>query len=106
MSSTFSMSGTSDFSRDGFMGPIRLFTPAKCDLIVQSIRFGTHPPPMDWPKGRAANDRFFHDLAVRPSLLALLAPLLGKDIVLWGVDVIERNPGEIHPWHTDMESSE
>ena len=96
---------TAAFRRDGFLGPVRLFTPAQCAFIVQSLRLGSHPPPLDWPKGRGANDRFFYDLATRPALLALLTPLLGKDIVLWGIDVIERDPGQIHPWHTDMESS-
>src|SRR5258708_26402758 len=95
----------SAFLRDGLMGPVRLFTPAQCALIVESLRVGSHPAPMDWPKGRAANDRFFFDLATSPALLALLTPLLGNDIVLWSIDVVERDPGQIHPWHSDIESS-
>ena len=85
------------FFRDGFMGPIHLFTPAQCALIFESLRVGAHPAPMDWPKGRAANDRFFFDIATRPRVLALLTPLLGNDIVLWSIDVVERDPGQIHP---------
>jgi hypothetical protein len=100
-----SQAETSTFLRDGFMGPVRLFTPAQCALIVESLRVGSHPPPMDWPKGRAANDRFYFDLATGPTLLGLLAPLLGKDIVLWSIDIVERDPGQIHPWHSDIESA-
>lgn len=96
---------TAGFFRDGFTGPIRLFTSPQCALIVESLRVGTHPAPMDWPKGRAANDRFFFDLATRPMVLTLLKPLLGDNILLWSIDVVERDPGQIHPWHSDIESS-
>jgi uncharacterized RmlC-like cupin family protein len=99
-------SGASAFARDGFIGPVRLFTLAQCELIIRSLRFGKHPEPMDWPKGRAASDHFFYDLATRPNILALLAPMLGRDIVLWGTDILERDPGQIHPWHTDIESAQ
>jgi quercetin dioxygenase-like cupin family protein len=93
------------FRRDGYLGPTRLLTQAQCDLIVRYLQVGVQPTPLDWPKGRAAVDRLLYDLATRPRLLALLRPLLGNDIVLWGVDVVERDPGQIHPWHTDIESS-
>jgi hypothetical protein len=104
-SSVLSRPQDDTFLRDGFMGPVRLFAPAQCALIVESLRIGSHPAPLDWPKGRAANDRFFFDLATSPALLELLTPLLGQDIVLWSVDVVERDPGQIHHWHSDIESS-
>src|SRR5207244_6427335 len=37
---------------------------------------------------------------------ARLRALLGEDIILWGASVIEREPGRIHHWHTDIESSD
>jgi uncharacterized cupin superfamily protein len=92
--------------RDGFIGPIRLLTAAQCTLVVrhwQQVR--THAP-MEWMKGWAASDRVFYDLATDPALLALLRPLVGDDIVVWGVSIIEREPGETHHWHTDIESSD
>jgi quercetin dioxygenase-like cupin family protein len=95
------------FFRDGFIGPIDLFTRAQCELILKHYRRGVPPPPNpEWPKDLAARDRFFYEVAKRPALIALLRPLLGEDIVLWGASVVERAPGQTHIWHTDIESSE
>jgi quercetin dioxygenase-like cupin family protein len=93
------------FARDGFIGPLRVFSAAQCALIRRYLRGDKHPAPLDWPKGRAAADRFLYDLATRPSLLGLLRQLLGADIVLWGASVVARDPGQVHPWHTDIESA-
>jgi mannose-6-phosphate isomerase-like protein (cupin superfamily) len=90
--------------RDGFSDPVRLFTKEQCSLIVRhwlSVRNRSG----EWIKGRGASDRFFFDLAKRPSLIVPLKAHLGEDIILWGASIIERPPGEIHPWHTDIESS-
>jgi quercetin dioxygenase-like cupin family protein len=101
---SFAPSDTS-FAGDGFSGPISLFTPAQCRLILRHVRRGDRPPLVEGSKETAMTDRFFYDLATRPALLNLLTPLLGDHIVLWGVSVIERAPGAVHPWHTDIESS-
>ncbi|MBU0581690.1 MAG: cupin domain-containing protein [Alphaproteobacteria bacterium] len=94
-----------DLARDGFAGPIRLFTREQCDLILRHYRFGGPKPTPEWPKDRAVVDAFFHDLAMRPQILDRLADLLGPDVVLWGASVVERKPGQAHLVHTDIESS-
>jgi mannose-6-phosphate isomerase-like protein (cupin superfamily) len=93
------------FGREGFIGPIPLFTPAQCKLVMYHFRRGDPPAPLKWEKGQAASDRFIFDLATRPALLARLRSLLGNDILLWGASLITREPNEIHPWHSDIESS-
>ena len=93
------------FSDNGFVGPVPLFTHAQCALIMHHLRHGNGPEPLAWQKGRAASDHFVLQLATRPALLAQLRFLLGSDILLWGVSLITREPNEVHPWHTDMESS-
>jgi mannose-6-phosphate isomerase-like protein (cupin superfamily) len=96
----------SAFSRDGFIGPIDLFTQAQCDLILKHYRRGVGPAPdPEWFKDLAARDRFFYEVAKRPALVALLRLLLGEDIVLWGATVVERTPGQRHIGHTDIETS-
>jgi hypothetical protein len=92
------------FGRDGFIGPITLFTSAQCELILRHFRHGDPPTPLNWEKGRAASDRFVFGLATRPALLARLRLLLGNDILLWGASLITREPNQIHPWHCDIES--
>ena len=94
------------FFREGFIGPLNLFSPAQCKLILQHHRLGKRRVPRKWPKGLATKDRFFYDLATYPPLVALLKPLLGEDMILWGASIVERAPGQTHIWHTDIESSD
>ena len=93
------------FFSEGFLAPVNLFTPAQCKLILKHYRHNARLSSSRGRKALAANDRFFYDLATRPALLALLRPLLGEDIVLWGANVVRRGPGKGHIWHTDIESS-
>jgi uncharacterized cupin superfamily protein len=93
------------FGRDGFIGPITLFTRAQCQVVLRHFRHGDPPTPLKWGKGQAASDRLIFDFATRPALLARLRLLLGNDILLWGASLITREPNEIHPWHSDIESS-
>jgi mannose-6-phosphate isomerase-like protein (cupin superfamily) len=95
----------SSFAEEGFAGPVSVFTPALCRFVMQHLRLGDRPPPLNWPKGIAASDRVFYDLATDPALVALVRSLLGDDLVLWGTTIVERNPGAVHHWHTDIESS-
>jgi ectoine hydroxylase-related dioxygenase (phytanoyl-CoA dioxygenase family) len=53
----------------------------------------------------AVRDRLFYEVARRPALIALLRPILGEDIMLWGASVVERAPAQTHIWHTDIETS-
>ena len=93
------------FGRDGFIGPITLFTRAQCQVVLRHFRHGDPPTPLKWGKGQAASDRLIFDFATRPALLARLRLLLGNDILLWGASLIAREPNQIHPWHSDIESS-
>ncbi len=93
------------FSREGFIGPIDLFTRAQCKLVMCHFRGGNRPAPLNWEKGHAGSDSFVFGLATRPALLARLRLLLGNDILLWGASLITRERNEIHPWHCDIESS-
>src|SRR5438067_11230990 len=93
------------FRRDGFFGPVRLFTPGQCSLVLLHFRVGERPEPMKWEKGLAATDRVVFDLATRPALLEYLRLLLGDNVVLWGASLLMREPNQVHPWHSDIESS-
>jgi len=94
-----------DFLREGFVGPIPIFTSTQCELIIKHDRYGEILDPMDWEKGIAATDKFYYDIAIRPSILLILKSLLGENVILWGAKVIVQNAGQIHPWHTDIETS-
>ncbi len=92
------------FARDGFLGPVRLFTPGECRRIAGYLHWGDQPTPPDWEKGRAVRERFIFELATRPALISAVSAVLGEDVVLWGASSVLRAPGVSHPWHTDIES--
>jgi hypothetical protein len=96
---------TPDFARNGYLGPVRIFTEAQRRQIAAHLKERTSPPPAEWSKGRAGTNRFWYELGTRPALLSILRSLMGDDIVLWGGTLVTRAPGQPHPWHTDIESS-
>ena len=62
------------------------------------------PLPPGWAKALAASDAVFACIGRDPRLLARLRLILGDDIVLWGASIVARVPGQVHPWHSDVES--
>ena len=92
------------FARDGYLGPTRVFTEAECRRVAQYLRRTPTPAPAGWEKARAVHERFLYELATWPALLAPVTDLLGEDVVLWGASAVRRAPGQVHPWHCDIES--
>jgi len=93
------------FARDGFLGPIPLLDPQRCRRLVDLLTGPDAPSPAVWLKGGAVTDWRLAKLGSSPRLLALLTPILGRDIILWGAKVITRKPGQVHLWHVDSETS-
>jgi len=94
-----------DVRERGFSDPVPMLSPAECAALDEHLNTPDLPAPLDWWKGHAASDRAIYEIAAKPQLLALLRPLLGEDIVLWGASIVRRRPGKRHSWHTDMESA-
>jgi len=44
------------------------------------------------------------EVAAHPDLLRKVSRLLGSQFVLWGAQVIRKRPGEVHQFHTDIET--
>lgn len=94
------------FEREGWAGPLPVFSPLQCAVISRYLEHTRHrPEPLDWEKGYGATDRLLCELALTPALVAAVTSLLGPDVVLWGVCIVDKAPGEAHPWHTDIETS-
>src|SRR5262249_34902662 len=103
--STMGIDGlTNRLLTDGFAGPIPLLTLEECAEVVAHEKSGLARDGLDWRKGRAASDPFYARLTADKRFIELVRPLLGDDIVLWGVDILRRRPDEVHPWHCDIES--
>lgn len=94
-----------DFARDGFLGPVPLLDPDRCGDLAVRLASADAPPPAVWLKGGAVTDWRLANLGSNPRLLALLTPILGRDIILWGAKLIIRKPGQVHLWHVDSETS-
>lgn len=80
----------------------RVFDPAVCRHIARALRIQTGP--VVWTKGRAPVSPLFYELATAPAIVATLKELLGDDVMLWGASIVSRRPGQVHPWHTDIET--
>lgn len=93
------------FARDGVAGPVDLLSATDCAALHAHLHRDGLPAPLDWHKGRAATDRVIYEIAASAEILALVKPLLGEDIVLWGAQRVLRKPGTAHNWHCDLESA-
>lgn len=92
------------YTTEGFIGPVTILAPQQASLVARHFDDKPLPKPLRWHKGIAATDRLVYEIATLPVLLARVVDLLGPDVVLWGASVVDRQPGESHPWHTDIET--
>jgi mannose-6-phosphate isomerase-like protein (cupin superfamily) len=93
------------FARDGFAGPIRVLGPEQCRALMRYLAGTRRISPPVWSKSRAASDGLLARIASDSALTASLTALLGEDIILWGASFTRKVAGEVHPWHSDIESS-
>jgi mannose-6-phosphate isomerase-like protein (cupin superfamily) len=92
--------------KDGFVGPVRLLDACECRSAIWHLRRRRRPPPIHWAKGGAVADRFLLDVATMPTILGPVRAILGDDVILWGASDVRRDPGQVHVWHTDIETSD
>jgi quercetin dioxygenase-like cupin family protein len=93
------------FIEQGYAGPVRVFTEAECRQFVKAMLAG-QTPPLDWSKGHAASSAAYFGIGSHPALVGILSRLLGENFMLWGASLLTRKPGEVHPWHTDIETAD
>lgn len=92
--------------RDGFVTTGRLLSRRQCQSLLAHLDSGSRTAPLDWPKGAAVTDGILFSLAADPAIVDWLTPILGKDIVLWGCSLVRSRPGNVHPWHVDIECAQ
>ncbi len=95
----------STFFERGYLDPFPLLTTGQRQLLLSHLTSSKRAKPAAWTKDRAVRDRLFYEIATDRRLLDVLRPLLGESVILWGVAVVRRRPGQSHPWHVDIESA-
>ncbi len=93
------------FDQKGYLEPIRIFSPEETRTLWIALKRDLSNPPMDWEKGYAASSRLFFEIASDKRIVDLVQTLIGLDILLWGASIVTKAPGEIHPWHCDIENT-
>ena len=93
------------FAERGYVGPVPLFSQRECGRILARLRRDQARPPLDWHKGSAPTSLEHFGLATDDRVLDLVTALIGEDVLLWGTYLVKREIGQVHPWHTDIESS-
>jgi|SRR5579864_626693 len=95
------------FAEQGYwQAPVRVLSPGECRRFRRTVNDARRRPPMDWEKGHAATSRAFYEIATHPAIIEVVAALLGDDVMLWGASIQSRSPDDVHPWHSDIESSD
>jgi uncharacterized cupin superfamily protein len=93
------------FAEAGYLGPVRVLSRRDCRRFLRAVDLRPQAP-LDWEKGIAATSRAYYEIATRPEILDVVAELLSDEVILWGAGILNRAPNEVHPWHSDIESSD
>ncbi|WP_170157068.1 cupin domain-containing protein [Roseimicrobium gellanilyticum] len=94
----------SQLATQGYAEPIKLFSVQECQWLLKGLEV-KGAPPAEWFKGNAVNHRAFYDAATDWRIMSRVIAAIGEHVVLWGAWLVNREPGEKHPWHSDIESS-
>lgn len=87
----------------GFADPVRVFPDEECSWLIENLERAPEAPA-DWFKGRAVTARAFYEAAVDWRIISRISAALGEDVMLWGATLVLREPRQVHPWHSDIES--
>jgi len=104
------------FEENGYLGPFSLLSQTEAEALGQE--FASAPfkqllhklwasphivPIVYWSKNLLFHVLEAVALAKSEIVLSLLHSFLGPDLLLWGLELIEKRPGEHHRWHVDIE---
>ena len=56
-----------------------------------------------WFKSMHAYVPEFFDIANHPAIVNRIKAVLGPDLIVWGLCITIRRPGQVHRWHVDVE---
>jgi mannose-6-phosphate isomerase-like protein (cupin superfamily) len=89
----------------GYFDPLTVLSESECRTFLTTFRNSNHEPPLEWGKGYACSSRLFYSIGTHPAILNVVRALIGEDVLLWGASTRMMPTGEMHPWHSDIETS-
>lgn len=92
-----------EFDEKGLIGPVSILKEAECRRIRRLLEGA--PATAAWVKGHAASSPAYHGIGTHAAIVDRVAELIGEDVMLWGATLVRRRPGQVHLWHTDIETS-
>lgn len=93
------------FHERGHVDPIRVFGAVECESIMRRLSGRKNKKPLEWCKGWAAASRDVFDIATNSAILDAVTSVLGDHVMLWGAGLVSKLAGEVHPWHSDIETT-
>lgn len=97
------MSALEEFQEKGYLAPVPILNRWQVRQWIQRLK--DCPRPEGWSKSRASYYPAYAQLAQQPRIVNIVTQLVGKNVILWGASLVRRQPGEDHPWHSDVETA-
>ena len=83
-----------------------VFLEDECKQIFSTLNKEPAKKSVSWKKSMATVDHNYYAIAKCDRIIEIVSNLIGKDIVLWGARLVWKKPGQLHNWHTDIETYE
>ncbi|KAL6056111.1 hypothetical protein QOT17_016342, partial [Balamuthia mandrillaris] len=95
-----------EFFREGVVGPFPLLEEEELAFVREAAHRSASQPSrrLPWEKSRFLGSSMLVSLGMHPTLVPRLQALLGPDVLLFGVSVVERGADKAHRWHVDVET--
>jgi len=98
---TLSKSDVERFHPDGFLGPIRAFSPEAMDQFAEGV--ATILSGKDGSHHRHLDSRAIYEMCASPEIVGKSSGISGPDIMLWASNFFVKYPGAREtPWHQDQ----
>lgn len=97
------------FLEAGFLGPLALYSKKNANIKLKKILEEINRPQSrvkTWNKATHLISKTILDIASDRRILKITKDLLGDNILLWGSEIIQQEPGAKHRWHRDVEHEE
>ena len=99
------------FEKNGYLGPFSLLRQEDAERVCEQLNHVQRMPLKQsslnesryWSKNHLFLTPIIVEIAKREELVGLIKLFLGPNLLLWGVELVNRSSGVMHRWHVDIE---